>query len=57
MKSIFNTDDNTELIARIDQLSATTPALWGKMGAAQMMAHLQASMNMAFGNSKKRRLG
>lgn len=55
MKSIFNADNNTELISRLNQLSTITPALWGKMNTAQMMAHCQASMNIAFGNSKKRR--
>lgn len=55
MKSIFNADDNAELINRINQLSDTSQALWGKMSPAQMMAHCQASMNMAFGNTKKNR--
>jgi len=52
MKSIFNTDDNAELINRINQLTADTPALWGKMTPAQMMAHCHASMSVAFGYSK-----
>ncbi|MDB5115251.1 MAG: hypothetical protein JWQ79_743 [Mucilaginibacter sp.] len=55
MKSIFNADDNAELLNRIDQLAATSHALWGKMNAAQMLAHCRASMNIAFGISKKRR--
>lgn len=53
MKSIFDPADNAELIDRINKLSATTPALWGKMNPAQMMAHCQVSMNIAFGNSKR----
>jgi hypothetical protein len=55
MKGIFNPVDNAALIERINQLSENTPALWGKMNAAQMMAHMQVGMNMAFGNSKKTR--
>jgi len=55
MKGIFNPVDNAVLIERINQLSENTPALWGKMNAAQMMAHMQVGMNMAFGNSKKTR--
>lgn len=51
MKSIFNPADNAELIERINNLSANMPAKWGKMNTAQMMAHCQASMNMAFGNT------
>jgi len=53
MKSIFNPADNAELIARINNLTAFTPARWGKMNAAQMMAHMQVGMNIAFGNSKR----
>jgi len=53
MNSIFNSADNAELINRINKLSATTPALWGKMTTAQMMAHCQVSLNIAFGNSKR----
>lgn len=52
MKSIFNAADNTELQSRIQKLTETTPAEWGQMNAAQMMAHCQAGMNIAFGNTK-----
>ena|SRR6187402_936300 len=55
MKSVFTPLGNAEIINRINNLSTGTPALWGKMDAAQMMAHCQASMNMAFGNSPKKR--
>lgn len=55
MKSIFNPADNAELIERINDLAANTPAVWGKMTAAQMLAHCQASMNMAFGNTPTKR--
>src|ERR1700743_43813 len=55
MKSIFIAEDNCELIHRVNQLTAITPPLWGKMNSAQMLAHCQASMNMAFGNVKVKR--
>jgi hypothetical protein len=55
MKSIFNADNNAELIDRISLLQEYTPALWGKQTPAQMMAHCQKSMNMAFGNTKVKR--
>jgi hypothetical protein len=55
MKGIFDPVENTSIIERINQLSENTPPLWGKMNAAQMMAHLQVGMNMAFGNSPKKR--
>lgn len=52
MKSIFNADDNAELVTRINQLGPCTKAQWGKMDVAQMMTHCTAAMNMAFGLSK-----
>jgi hypothetical protein len=55
MKSIFNTDNNAELISRINQLTADSRAQWGQMNVAQMMAHCTIAMNMAFGNSKNYR--
>jgi len=54
-KSIFNPTDNAEIIERLNNLAANTPAVWGKMSAAQMMAHCQASINMAFGNTPIKR--
>ena len=55
MKSIFNTDNNAEIINRINQLTPMSPAQWGSMTSAQMMAHCQLAMNMAFGNTKTSR--
>lgn len=52
MKSIFNADDNAELVARVNQLYPHHKPLWGKMDVAQMMTHCTAAMNMAFGLSK-----
>lgn len=39
MKNIFDRTVCDELIARIDRISADTRPKWGKMNAAQMMAH------------------
>lgn len=41
MPSIFNESDMQSLIQRIDQLNGQSQPLWGKMNAAQMLAHLQ----------------
>ena len=40
------------IIARIGKLTENTSALWGKMNAAQMMAHCQAQMRVALGEEK-----
>ncbi|MCU0356572.1 MAG: DUF1569 domain-containing protein [Cyclobacteriaceae bacterium] len=57
MKNLFNPDDAKEIIDRIDRLTPQTQALWGKMNAAQMMAHCSILMRIARGLDKpKRRL-
>jgi len=50
MKSVFNQSDVNEIIARIDKLQASSQALWGKMGVAQMLAHCNVSYEMAYEN-------
>jgi hypothetical protein len=52
MPSLFNNDDNNELIGRIECLTSNTPAQWGKMNAAQMISHLQEPMKVATGEAK-----
>jgi len=39
MNNIFNKQDSLEIIERINKLSPSTPALWGKMDVAKMLAH------------------
>jgi hypothetical protein len=46
MKSLFNPADNNELIERIERLTPTTPAQWGKMNVAQMLSHLQEPIKL-----------
>ena len=41
-----------EVIARIEKLNQNSSALWGKMNAAQMMAHCQAQLRVALGDEK-----
>jgi hypothetical protein len=55
MQSIFNSKDNAEFIGRIDKLSPTSQALWGKMNASQMLAHCQVLVNIALGELKQKR--
>lgn len=47
--SIFNPADNQLMIDRINKLTATTPAVWGKMNASQMLAHCQIPLLVAEG--------
>ncbi|MDB4920608.1 DUF1569 domain-containing protein [Mucilaginibacter sp.] len=49
MESVFSPDVNALFIERINKLTPSTPALWGKMNAAQMLAHCQVPVKVAFG--------
>jgi Protein of unknown function (DUF1569) len=55
MKSIFSPADNQEFIARIDRLKPDSPAQWGKMNAAQVLAHMQMPLRVALGDLKLKR--
>lgn len=49
MRSMFNDDDRSSMVARIDRVSSGARPRWGKMNAEQMLAHLVESMRMAVG--------
>lgn len=49
MKNLFEQGTVDEVISRIDKLQAASERQWGKMDAAQMMAHCSATMDMASG--------
>lgn len=52
MQSLFNAQDNNSIQERIKKLSPETKPLWGKMTVSQMMAHLQPTMLLSFGELK-----
>jgi hypothetical protein len=41
-----------DLLRRLDTLSPSSQAAWGKMDVAQMMAHVAANLEMAMGDKK-----
>ncbi|WP_310555781.1 DUF1569 domain-containing protein [Flavobacterium sp.] len=51
MKSIFNTKDNQEIIARIHKLTPESQAVWGKMNVDQMFKHTNEALIVAFGEN------
>jgi Protein of unknown function (DUF1569) len=55
MNNLYQPAAVQEVIARIDQLQPSLPRLWGKMDAAQMMAHCSAALEMASGKFVARR--
>ena len=48
MQNVFNVQDCAEIINRINKLEPTTPALWGKMDVAQMLAHCNVTYEMVY---------
>ena len=55
MKSMFNSRDAEEVIARINALRPDSAANWGKMDVAQMLAHCQQPLRVATGELKLKR--
>jgi hypothetical protein len=51
MKNLFEPETVDEILSRIGKLQAASPRQWGKMDAAQMLAHCAAAMEMATGES------
>lgn len=48
MKNLFEKSDLDFTIARINNLSPTTKAQWGKMNVAQMLAHCNVAYEMTY---------
>jgi hypothetical protein len=48
MPSVFNPADISLLTNRLNKLSPTSTALWGKMSVAQMLAHCNVSYEMVY---------
>jgi len=53
MKNLLHKETTNEIIERINRVTADTKPLWGKMNAAQMMAHCQAPIKVSFGEAKR----
>ena len=51
MKNLFERSTVDEVLSRIDKLQPNSPRQWGKMDAAQMLAHCSAAMDMATGEN------
>ncbi len=48
MKSVFNKVDSQEIIDRINKLTPSTQAVWGKMNVAQMLAHCNVTYEFIY---------
>ncbi|HKR12422.1 MAG TPA: DUF1569 domain-containing protein [Pyrinomonadaceae bacterium] len=49
MGSILNDADRSKIVSRVQSLSASTTARWGKMDVTGMLRHLRLSTRMALG--------
>ncbi len=56
MKNLFQPDAVDEVISRIDKLQPMAERQWGKMDAAQMMAHCSAALDLASGRLVRPRI-
>lgn len=54
MKDMFDAAVTEEQIRRIEALTPGTRPLWGKMNAAQMLAHVNVSYEMVYEDKHKR---
>jgi hypothetical protein len=52
MESLFEPEVTRKMVNRIDQLTADTKPLWGKMKVSQMLAHMQPPLRVALGDEK-----
>jgi hypothetical protein len=55
MKSIFESAAQEELHRRVEKLGSQTAGQWGKMDAAQMLAHCTAIMQVPVGDLRVKR--
>lgn len=49
MKSIYDKAENAQIITRIESLTPSSKAIWGKMSVDQMMKHTNDALAVAFG--------
>lgn len=49
IKNLFNTEVKDQILERINKLTPESQQKWGKMNVAQMMAHLQLPIEVAYG--------
>jgi hypothetical protein len=56
MKNLFDKDTYTEIISRMNALTPNSLRQWGKMDAAQMLAHCKEAFKVPLSNKKMPRM-
>lgn len=54
LPSIFDASTTTQLLERLNKISADTKPNWGKMNAGQLMAHLNIAYDICYGKIGKK---
>ena len=54
MENMFNEEDRAALQQRLNRLQPSSARQWGRMNAAQMLAHCAAAMEMACGDRQRK---
>ncbi len=53
MSNLFAASDRQTILARLDRLPSAARRMWGKMDAAQMLAHCSAALEVATGDTPR----
>ncbi len=53
MNNLFSAADRKAILDRLDRLPAAARRIWGKMDAAQMLAHCSAALEVATGDAPR----
>ena len=56
MKNLFDKDSYIEIVSRINALTPETQRQWGKMNAAQMLAHCKEAFKVPLSDKKMPRM-
>jgi hypothetical protein len=56
MDNLFSAPDRKAILERLDRLPSAARRIWGKMDAAQMLAHCSAALEVATGDSPKKQM-
>ncbi len=56
MQNLFDQADRDELIRRLDKLQSSNARQWGKMNAAQMLAHCAIALEVPCGDRVKKQV-
>jgi hypothetical protein len=54
LPNIFTAPVSNDVVSRINKLSTTTPAQWGKMNVTQMLAHCNVTFEFAYEEKHKK---